>query len=140
MSGNSVVYLLTVGVSLVLILFVLDLVRRRQLREQYALLWLAAGFVLLIFAVERSLVETLARVLGVYYAPSALFLLGFFFLLALNLQYAVVLSRQAERVVYMAQEVALLRQQLEELMASGVQNGRMSLPDEGFSSGKSALY
>ncbi|MEW6183146.1 MAG: DUF2304 domain-containing protein [Bacillota bacterium] len=119
MSGSGAVYLFTVGVSAALLYLILDLIRRRHLKEKYALLWLATAMVLLIFAANRSLVEVLAQVLGIYYAPSALFLLGFLFLLALNLQYSVALSRQSERVVRLAQEVALLRQQLEELSAGG---------------------
>ncbi|MEW6172615.1 MAG: DUF2304 domain-containing protein [Bacillota bacterium] len=133
MSGNGAVYLFTVTVSAALLYLILDLIRRRHLKEKYALLWLATALVLLVFAANRSLVEVLAHVLGIYYAPSALFLLGFLFILALNLQYSVALSRQSERVVRLAQEVALLRQQLDEL-SSGLpqsvnrekENGRKS--------------
>lgn len=116
MSGSGAVYLLTLGISVTLLCLIIALIRRRQLKEKYALLWLATALVLLVFAAKRSLVEVLARELGIYYAPSALFLLGLLFLLALSLQYTVVLSRQSERVVRLAQEVALLRQRLEELV------------------------
>jgi hypothetical protein len=98
-----------------LLCLIIDLIRRRLLKEKYALLWLATALVLFVFAVKRSLVEMLADVLGIYYAPSALFLLGFLFMLALNLQYTVMLSRQSERIIRLAQEVGLLRRRLEEL-------------------------
>jgi hypothetical protein len=100
-----------------LLCLIIDLIRRRQLKEKYALLWLATALVLFVFAVKRSLVEMLAGALGIYYAPSALFLLGFLFMLALNLQYTVMLSRQSERIIRLAQEVGLLRRRLEELAA-----------------------
>jgi hypothetical protein len=98
-----------------LLCLIIDLIRRRLLKEKYALLWLATALVLFVFAVKRSLVEMLADALGIYYAPSALFLLGFLFMLALNLQYTVMLSRQSERIIRLAQEVGLLRRRLEEL-------------------------
>ncbi|ACX51267.1 hypothetical protein Adeg_0091 [Ammonifex degensii KC4] len=119
MANSGPVYYLTFFLGLGLGLVVLELVRRRWLRERYALLWLLTGLSLMLFSWKRSLVEGLARTLGIYYAPSALFLLGFFFLLLLNLQYAVALSRQSEMVVRLAQEVALLRQEILELRAEG---------------------
>ncbi|MGO0123380.1 DUF2304 domain-containing protein [Desulfothermobacter acidiphilus] len=112
---NGAVYYLSFLLGLGLILAVLELVRRRWLRERYALLWLLTGGALMLFACKRSLVEALSRALGIYYPPSALFLLGFLLLLLLNLQYAIALSRQSERIVRLAQEVALLRQELLEL-------------------------
>ncbi|RDV84503.1 DUF2304 domain-containing protein [Ammonifex thiophilus] len=117
MANSGPVYYLTFFLGLGLGLVVLELVRRRWLRERYALLWLLTGLFLMLFSWKRSLVEGLARALGIYYAPSALFLLGFFFFLLLNLQYAVALSRQSEMVVRLAQEVALLRQEILELRA-----------------------
>lgn len=119
MANSGPVYYLTFFLGLGLGLVVLELVRRRWLRERYALLWLLTGLSLMLFSWKRSLVEGLAHTLGIYYAPSALFLLGFFFLLLLNLQYAVALSRQSEMVVRLAQEVALLRQEIIELRAEG---------------------
>jgi hypothetical protein len=124
-NGNDAVYLLALGIGLALFYAILDLIRRRWLKEKYALLWLVTALTLLVFAAEPRLVKVLARALGIYYAPSALFLLGLLFMLVLNLQYTVVLSRQSERVVRLAQEVALLRQRLSELaIISGEPVGR----------------
>lgn len=121
MVSNGPVYYLTFCLGLGLGIAVLELVRRRYLRERYALLWFLTGSSLMLFSWKRSLAEGLAHALGIYYAPSALFLLGFFFLLLLNLQYAVALSQQSERVVRLAQELSLLRQELLELRAESGQ-------------------
>ena len=40
--------------SLVLVLFVLELIRKRRLRERYAMLWLATGVVLLVLSLWRT--------------------------------------------------------------------------------------
>jgi hypothetical protein len=122
MASSGPVYYLTFSLGLGLGIVVLELVRRRWLQERYALLWILTALSLMLFSWKRSLVEGLARILGISYAPSALFLLGFLFLLLLNLQYAGTLSRQSERLVRLAQEVALLRQELLELRAESKQH------------------
>ena len=60
--------------SVGVLLLVLELVRRRRLREEYALLWLVTGAVLLLLSLSRPLLDTLAELTGIYYPPSALFL------------------------------------------------------------------
>ena len=39
------------AVAVVIVLFTIELIRRRKLREEYAMLWLAASIVLTLFAV-----------------------------------------------------------------------------------------
>ena len=95
--------------------FVIYLVKRRSLREEYSLLWLAlaSGFVLL--ATFRHLIDTGGRAFGIYYPPAFLFLvwLGFISLILLN--YAVVISRFKEDIKDLVQENALLRYDLRKL-------------------------
>ena len=56
-----------------LLLFVLELVRRRALMERYALLWLLRSVVILGLAVCDDALTVLARQLGIVSAPNALF-------------------------------------------------------------------
>ena len=48
------------GASVAALLFVLELVRRRKLREDYSLLWLATAIVLIILSGSRPLLDKLA--------------------------------------------------------------------------------
>lgn len=86
-------HLATIGMCLAIALFVFYLIKRRKLREQYALLWVGVCAVMLVLASWRSLLESVAELLGIYYAPSALFLLGMVFSLGLLLHFSVVLTR-----------------------------------------------
>ncbi len=105
---------------------VIELIRRGRLKEKYSLLWLFAGGVLLVFSSSRYLLEYVARLLGVFYPPSLLFLLAFLFLLLITLHFSVVVSGLSEKNKQLAQEVALLRQELREAMKRITENRDVS--------------
>src|SRR5215210_9133020 len=92
------VQVVAVIVSVSLVLLVLELVRRRKLVEEYALLWILCGLAALGLSVWRGLVDAAARELGVYYPPSLLLMvLGVAVFVAL-LWLSVVLSRQRRQI------------------------------------------
>ena len=102
--------------SVGLLLVVLDLIRRRKLRERYALLWLATGVVLLVLSAWRGGLNTIAGWLGVSgYPPAILFAAAIMFVIAVLLHYSTVLSKLTDDNVLLAQEIALLRARLEAL-------------------------
>jgi hypothetical protein len=92
---------------------IFELVRRRRLMERYALLWLFASAVLLGLAIWRNLLELISRAIGVAYAPSALFVIAFGFILLLLLHFSLVISSLADQNKVLAQRMALLEQRLE---------------------------
>lgn len=96
----------------VLLLVVLELVRRRRLLERYALLWLLSAVVLLVLASWRSGLEHVARALGVFYPPNALFLIGIGFILVLLLHFSSAVSRLSDQSKVLAQRLALLEERV----------------------------
>ena len=101
--------------SLVLLIAVLELVRRRRLREKYALLWILTAIVLLVLSVWRGAVTSIATTLGVSYGPTVLFAVGALFVLVVLLHYSTVISALTDRTVVLAQKVASLEQRIDEL-------------------------
>jgi hypothetical protein len=99
------------------LLCVLELVRRRRLLERYAILWLFSATVLLALAAWKGLLEKAADAVGIYYAPSALFVVAFGFILLLLLHFSVAVSRLAEQSKVLAQRLALLEARNRELEA-----------------------
>ena len=95
---------------------VIELIRRGRLKEKYSLLWLFASGVLMVFSLFRGLLEYAAQLFGVFYPPSFLFLLAFFFLLLITLHFSVVLSGLSDKNKHLAQDIALLRQEMQERM------------------------
>ena len=103
--------------SLFILIVVFELIRHRRLREEYALLWLFFGGVLLTFSVWRQGLDLLAHILGVYYPPTALFLLFFIALFFILIHYSTVLSKLTEMNKNVVQELALLRFELKQMAA-----------------------
>lgn len=98
-----------VTVAVVLAAVVLELVRRRQMREKYALLWLAVGVGGVAVGLGRGLVDRAARAVGVEYGASVAFLGAILFLLLVCIHLSWEVSRLEERTRVLAEEVALLR-------------------------------
>jgi hypothetical protein len=94
----------------VLLLVILELVRRRRLLERYALLWLLAGVVLLGLAIWRGALEELATLVGIASPPNALFFVAFGFVLVLLLHFSVAVSRLTDQSKVLAQRLALLEE------------------------------
>jgi len=109
------IQIIAVTLSLLVILLVVSLIRRRKLREEYSLVWLAGGVVLLVFSLWRDLLDIIARALGVYYAPAVLLLVTIFFGGLSFLHFSVVISAHAEQNKNMAQEIALLKEKVRRL-------------------------
>jgi hypothetical protein len=97
--------------SIGLVLVVLDLIRRRSLRERYALLWLLTGIVLAALSAWRDGLNTIAGWLGVRsYPPAVLFAVGILFILAVLLHYSTVISQLSDQNAILAQRLALLEE------------------------------
>jgi len=111
----DIVKVLAVAGSGSVLFLVFELIRRGRLKERYALLWLFSGIVLLVLSLSRGLLETVSRWVGIHYPPSFLFLVAFVFLLLITLHFSAVISGLSEKNKSLAQEIALLRQTVEEM-------------------------
>jgi hypothetical protein len=108
------IQLLAIIASGAMLLFVLELVRRKAFMERYALLWLLAAVVLLGLSLWRGAVEEIATVLGIAYPPNALFLVAFGFVLVLLLHFSLAVSRLSDQTKVLAQRLGLVEQRLSE--------------------------
>lgn len=100
---------LAIGLSTLIVLWVVVLIRRGRLMERYAILWLGACGVLMVFSVWRPLLDTVAHALGFFYPPAFLFLAGFVFLMIILMHFSVVITELHIKVRELAQQVALLK-------------------------------
>ena len=126
------IQIVAIGATLVLLLVVLELVRRRRLLERYALVWLGSTLVLLGLGIWQGLLGTIADAIGVIYPPNALFVVAFGFVLLLLLHFSTAVSRLTDQTKVLAQRLALLeqRQRESELGEAGedVQDGERLAP------------
>ena len=103
-----------VGAVLVTVL-VFELVRRRKLREEYSVVWIAVAIAVAVLALEQDLLLTVSAWIGASSSVSTLFFGALVFLFALVLQFSVRLSRLTLRHRILGQRVALLQEELERL-------------------------
>ena len=89
-----------------------ELVRRHRLKERYSFLWFLTAGVLMIFAIRRDWLEDLAHMVGVYYPPTALFLLLVFFMLLILIHFSTVLSRLLRDKQTLSQSIGILEARL----------------------------
>ena len=105
----------TLGVvgSVVTLVLLFELLRRKHLREKYAVFWaLVAVMTLFVAAVPQSLFW-LSDVLGVAVPANLLFFVASMVLLGVSVQHSHELGRLEERTRSLAEEVALLEMRLD---------------------------
>ncbi len=117
LSGQA--HILLIVATAIIALFIVRLVRARQLRSKYALLWLVIGLLLLPLAAVPGVLNTISGWLGVLYSPAIflLFAVGFLFLVVVH--YSWELSRLENRTRTLAEELALLRTRLDAAASVG---------------------
>lgn len=105
-------------VSTVFLAAVLTLVRRGKLREEYTPIWIVVALAIMTLSVWFDGLRYITRMVGAWAPSSTLFFFGVIFLLILCLNYAVRLSSLTLHVKLLAQEVAMLRGELERRSAT----------------------
>lgn len=98
--------------------FVVELSRRGVIAEKFAALWLMVSATLLLFAVFPSLLRWLASVLGFAVPANLLFVLASLLLFAVSVQLSHEVGRLDQQSRRLAQEVALLRNDVDRLSRS----------------------
>jgi len=102
-------------VGLAILVFILNLVRKKQLREQYALLWILSSIVLCLSAVFIGSVEKVSHLVGIYYPPAFLFLIAILMILVLQFHFSTVISNLREQNKALIQDVGILTSEVKAL-------------------------
>ncbi len=112
------VQLVAIAVSVVLLVAIGELVRRRRLTEEYSLIWIVCAVALLALSLWRNALDLAASALGVHYPPALLLLALTFFVVIVSLYFSVVVSRQRNQIERLIEEVALLDAEVRALQTS----------------------
>ena len=98
--------------ALLMLLVVLELVRRRRLSEEYSLLWVLSSLGMAVLGFSTPLLQGITRLLGMQYPSSTVFAFGVAFGVAMLLYMSIRLSRLGREHQAMARELALLGHEL----------------------------
>jgi hypothetical protein len=97
-----------IATSVATLLVILELVRRRKLREEYSWLWILTALGMVALSTWFGLIERLTRLTGAVTPTTTLFLFGLLFLLLISVHFSTVLSRITQQVRRLTQELAIL--------------------------------
>ena len=123
---NAQIQVIAIVGSVLVMVFVTQLIRQRRLREEYALLWFIASAGMIVISVWRGLLDRAAQLLGVAYAPSLLLLGGIVVGFILAIHFSLSLTKLSEQNKKLAQELALLANRIEKSNVSD----RSTTPEE----------
>jgi len=100
--------------SFAFLFFILSLIRKRALKEEYSILWIFVALVFFVLSVFRSILEKFADLVGIYYAPAALLLVLLVGELIILIHYSKIISKLSEQNKILIQEIALLKLKMSE--------------------------
>ena len=101
--------------SIIFLIFIIELIRKRKIKDAYGLLWVFFAVVFIVIAVWRQGLEVISRLLGIYYTPAAFLLILIMAILLILIQYSLVISRLSDNYKTLNQQIGILKLELEEL-------------------------
>jgi hypothetical protein len=106
-----------VGFLLVLaiLLFVFEMLRRKHLREKYAVLWIVIGIGMLVLVAFPQLLFWASQMLGVQVPSNLLFAMALLLLVSVCLHLSFEQSQSEDEVRILAEEVGILRLKVQQL-------------------------
>ncbi|AZS17825.1 DUF2304 domain-containing protein [Paenibacillus lutimineralis] len=105
------VFILSFMICMIFLGITIYLIRNGKLREQYAILWLILTAVMMLLSLFPSLIDFMAKQIGVSYAPSLLYLLGLISVLFILLHLTIAVSSLTARFIVLTQKIGMLEQE-----------------------------
>jgi hypothetical protein len=106
----------TVSIAFFLVTF--EFIRKRHLREEYALLWLSSSSIIAVLSLWPGLLGVLSKLTGLYYITAVLAIVCIF-VLAVLMHYSIAISRIKETNKELIQRCAFLELRIRELERCG---------------------
>jgi hypothetical protein len=105
--------MIAIVVAIIFMYFIFRLISKGKLREEYSFIWIICTVFLLLFSIWRNGLDIIAKLLGVFYAPSLIFIGVLFAIIIFLVHLSVVNSKQHQQIKDLSQEMALLKEKLE---------------------------
>lgn len=101
--------------SLLLLLLIVRLVQKGRLDIAYCWLWLCIGVSTLVVVLRNDLLKFISSTIGAVSDTTTVFLLGFFLIVLMCLQFSLVISLHRRQIKKLYQKIALLSNKVEQL-------------------------
>jgi len=100
--------------ALCMLMAILELVRRRKLKEEYSWMWILTGVAVLLLASWYKLLRVITDFLGIVVSTNTLFFLGLVFVVLLSLHYSVRISAMSTQIKELVQKLAIMENRLKD--------------------------
>ena len=100
--------IIAILICIFLVAYVFELVRRRNLSEEYSMGWLIAGSLMLVLSISEGLLEWISSLVGATLFTSTLFFFGLVFLVTICLHFSIRISSLTIQVRSLTQHMGIL--------------------------------
>jgi uncharacterized membrane protein YgdD (TMEM256/DUF423 family) len=101
--------------SVALLVLIVEMVRRRRLREEYSWLWILTGAVIFVLSVWYGALLFITHLIGAVTPVSTFFMFGILFLVVTNIYFSIKVSTLTTQVKNLAQRLAIMDSYLKRL-------------------------
>jgi uncharacterized membrane protein YgdD (TMEM256/DUF423 family) len=105
--------------SVALLVLIVEMVRRRRLREEYSWLWIITGGVIFVLSVWYGALLFITHLIGAVTPVSTFFMFGILFLVVTNIYFSIKISTLTTQVKNLAQRLAIMDGYLKRLREQG---------------------
>ena len=89
--------------------------KNKTLELRYTLLWMFAGFILALLVIWPDVLRGFVKVIGIQDNMNGLFIISFAFLIIIMMSLTSIVSRQANKIKLLVQELAIMEKRIREL-------------------------
>lgn len=103
---------IAIATSILFLLYIIRLIVKGKLREEYSIVWIVCTVVLIVFSFWRDGLAVVSELVGVYSPPNLVFIAAIFAIFIYLLHLSVVVSKLHSQNKQLAQDIALLKEKL----------------------------
>lgn len=102
-------YMYCLALSVLFLICTLYFVKKRILDFKYSVFWVSLSLILIVLSLNVNLTEDMAKIVGIYYAPTFLFVTGIVFTLVLIFYLNLVISKMQSKITLLTQEIGIIK-------------------------------
>jgi hypothetical protein len=106
------IQIIAIAISVLFLLYIVRLIVKGKLREEYSIVWIVCTIVLVLFSLWRRGLDVVSTLLGVYSPPNLIFTAAIFAIFIYLLHLSVVVSKLQSQNKQLAQEIALMKEKM----------------------------
>ena len=101
-------------IAATIFIVIIELVRRRKLREEYSWIWFLTGVIVILLTLIPALLSIISKFFGAGMPVLTLFFFAIIFLMMLCLQFSVEISNLANQIKNLTQELTILKAEIDQ--------------------------